>query len=370
MTLVGAAVKRKEDPDLLVGRGTFVDDLDPPGCVFASYVRSPEAHARIVSIDTAAAADTEGVVAVYTAADFADLPHIPGLPDEVAPLHRPVIADQVVRYVGDTVAVVVALDRYIAADAAEQVIVEYEPLPVLASIDASLAAMADESGPRIFPDLQTNALPIIPEADVAAELEAAPRRATLRIVNNRCAATPIEPFAVIADWGHSGMTLWATFQAPHHLRNQLSDFFDVPHHQCRVIAPDVGGGFGNKISFYPELFLAPAISKRLHRPVKFAQTRSEALLHCNHGRGQINELDVGFDDDGNVLALRVHNYQDVGAYPDPTGMGLGVLTSWMSSGVYEIPVVQTALTNVITNTTPVAAYRGAGRPERRCCPSA
>jgi len=363
MSLVGAAVKRKEDPNLLVGRGRFVDDIKLPGALFMTFVRSTEAHARILSIDTNEATAMPGVVAIYTIDDFADLPTIPGLPPEVAPLHRPVLAKGTVRFVGDPVAVVVAEDRYQAADAAEAVLVDYDPLPVLPSIDTSLAAMADPEGTRIYPDLQTNALPIFPEEPPAPELLNAPMRLAQTFINNRCSAVPIEPLAVIADWAPSGLTVHATFQAPHHLRNQLTLFFGIPQHECRVIAPDVGGGFGSKICFYPEFFLAPAISRKLGRPVKAAQTRTEAMLHMHHGRAQRNDVEVGFDATGKVHALRVHTYQDVGSYPDPTGMGLGVLTSWMSCGVYAIPVAQTALTNVITNTTPVAAYRGAGRPE-------
>ena len=363
MSLVGAAVKRKEDPNLLVGRATFVDDLAPAGTAIGRFVRSTEAHATIVSIDTSIAAAMPGVLAVVTIDDLASLPMIPGLPPEVAPLHRPLLAPGVVRFVGEPVAVVVAETASQATDAVDAVQIEYRPLPVLASVDASLGAMADADGDRIFPDLGTNALPILPEAERAPELDAAPRRAQLRIVNNRCVAVAIEPFAVLADWGRQGLTVWASFQAPHHLRNQLCGFFGIPQHECRVIAPDVGGGFGSKISFYPELFLAPELSRRLGRPVKFTQTRTDNFLHGNHGRAQVNEVEIGFDDDGTVLAIRVHTYQDVGGWPDPTGMGLGVLTSWMAAGCYRIPVAQTALTNVITNTTPVAAYRGAGRPE-------
>ena len=363
MSLVGAAVKRKEDPNLLVGRGTFVDDLAPSGTAHATFVRSTEAHATIRSIDTSDAATMPGVLAVITFDDVAELPRIPGLPPEVAPLHRPVLATGVVRFVGEPVAVVVADTKAHAVDAADAVRVDYDPLPVLASVDASLAAMADPNGTRIFPDLQTNALPIIPEADRAPELDAAPHRLSFTVRNNRCAPTAIEPFSVLADWDRRGLTVWASFQAPHHLRNQLCGFFGIPQHECRVVAPDVGGGFGSKISFYPELFLAPELSRRLRRPVKFTQTRSDNLVHGNHGRGQRNDVEVAFDDNAKVLAIRVHTYQDVGGWPDPTGMGLGVLTSWMATGCYDIPVAQTALTNVITNTTPIAAYRGAGRPE-------
>ena len=364
MSLVGARVVRKEDPNLLVGKGRFVDDLQPAGCVFATFVRSTEAHGRVTGIDVSGALEVPGVLAVITGADVADLPRIPGLPPEVAPLHRPVLADGVVRFVGEPVAVVVADDRYVAADAVEHVVVDYKPLDVLADVHTSLAAMADEAGTRLFPDLGTNALPVLPAPEAESpEMAAAPRRASLTVVNNRCSPAPIEPMAVVADWGPAGLTVWATHQAPHHLRNKYCDFFGIAQHECRVVAPDVGGGFGTKIVFYPELFLAPELSRRLGRPVKFALTRSEAMVLMDHGRGQVNEIEVGFDDEGGIHALRVHTIQDVGAYPDPTGMGLGVLTSAMTSGVYKIPSIQAWLTNVMTNTTPVAAYRGAGRPE-------
>jgi len=364
MSLVGARVIRKEDPNLITGRGQFVDDLQPSGMVFATFVRSTEAHADIRSIDTSAAAAAPGVLGVYTFDDVADLPRVPGLPPEVAPIHRPLLAHGRVRFVGEPIAVVVATDRYRAADAAELVEITYEPLPVLASIDAAMAAMADPDGNRIHPLLQTNALPILPAPEAPSdEFVHAPRHATLRVVNNRCSPAPIETFAVVADWRPDGLVVWASFQAPHHLRTQLTGFFGIDAGECRVIAPDVGGGFGSKINFYVELFLAPWLSRRLRRPVKFAQTRSEAMVHMHHGRGQINEVEVGFDDDGVIHALRVHTLADVGAWPDHTGMGLGVLTSAMAGGCYRIASVQAWLTNVMTNTTPIAAYRGAGRPE-------
>ncbi len=364
MSLVGARVIRKEDPNLITGRGVFVDDLDPSGTVFATFVRSTEAHAEIISIDTAEAEAAPGVLGVYTFDDFSELPRVPGLPPELAPLHRPLLANGSVKFVGEPVAVVVAMDRYKAADAAELVTVEYSPLPVLPSIDASMAAMADPEGPRIHPLLQTNALPILPAPEAPSEeFVNAPRHAALRIKNNRCSAVAIEAFAVVADWRPEGLVVWATYQAPHHLRNQLCAFFGIDASECRVIAPDVGGGFGSKINFYVEIFLAPELSRRLRRPVKFALTRSEAMVHMHHGRAQINEVEVGFDDDGIVHALRVHTLQDIGGWPDHTGLGLGVLTSAMAGGCYRIPSVQAWLTDVITNTTPIAAYRGAGRPE-------
>jgi len=357
MSLVGAAVKRKEDPNLLLGRCRFVDDMSPPGTLFAQFVRSTEAHALLVEA-------APGVHAVITAADVADLPATANLPEEVAVIRRRVLADDRVRFVGEPVAVVVADSRYAAADAAELVVVDYEELEVLPDIHASLAAMADPVGTRIFPELGTNALPAIPEPDeVAPEYTAAPRKGSLRIHNNRCAAVPIEPFTCLADWGPEGLTLWGSVQAPHFLRGHLAEFFGIGTHECRVIAPDVGGGFGNKIILYPELYLAPHLSRRLGRPVKFALTRSEAMQLMSHGRSQVNDVEYGYDDDGRILAVRVHTMQEEGAYPDTTGMGLGVLTSWMAGGCYAIPSIQTWVTNVITNTTPIAAYRGAGRPE-------
>jgi carbon-monoxide dehydrogenase large subunit len=357
MSLVGAKVLRKEDPRLLTGAGQFVDDLSPTGCVFASFVMSSEAHADIVSIDVRAALAIPGVVAVYTADDFTEYPDLPvGMPD----LERPILARNTVRFVGEPVAIVVAEDRYLAADAAQAVVIEYESLPVMTTIASATA----EGAPAIHPRHGSNVATVVPMLDdLESKLDRCDMRAHLSIVNQRCAAVPIEPLACVASWNPDGLTLWATFQAPHHLRNYLSTWLDVPQTQCRVIAPDVGGGFGSKIVWYPELFAAPVIARLLKRPVKFAQTRSEAMLQMAPGRDQEHELDVGFDRDGKIKALRTVVTQNLGAYPDPTGLGLPVLTTWMAAGAYRIADVQTSFRTVVTNTTPVAAYRGAGRPE-------
>ena len=199
--------------------------------------------------------------------------------------------------------------------------------------------------------------------DAEREMARADLRADLELRNQRCAAVPIEPMAVLADWGPDGLTVWASVQAPHHLRNQLAAWLDISQQSCRVIAPDVGGGFGAKIVWYPELFVAPLLSKWLGRPVKAAQTRSEAMVQMSHGRDQAHQLTVGFDRDGTIRALRMVVSQNLGAYPDPTGLGLAVLTTWMAAGCYRIPKVSVSYRNVVTNTPPVAAYRGAGRPE-------
>lgn len=357
MSLVGAKVLRKEDPRLLSGTGTFVDDLAPPRCAFASFVTSTEAHARIVSIDVREALRIDGVVAVYTAEDFAAYPDLPpGLPD----LERPALARNVVRFVGEPVAIVVADDRYLAADAAQAVVVEYDPLPVVATIAAATAPGAE----LLFKHRDSNVATVVPMLDdLERDLDKCHGRVHLHIVNQRCTAAPIEPVAVLADWRVDGLTVWATFQAPHHLRNYLATWLDLAQTSCRVIAPDVGGGFGAKINWYPEFFVAPVISQLLRRPVKFAQTRTESMQQMSAGRDQTHDIDVGYERDGTIKALRLVITQNLGAYPEPNGVGLPVLTSWMAAGAYRIAKVETSFRTVMTNTTPVAAYRGAGRPE-------
>lgn len=357
MSLVGARVLRKEDPHLLSGRGNFVDDMSPSRCAFAEFVTSQEAHATIVSIDVRAALAIPGVLGVWTAADFVDFPDLPGgLPD----LERPTLAVDKVQWVGEPVAVVVAVDRYVAADAVAAVVVEYQSIRPVVTIDQAAAPGA----PLLFPQHGSNIIMVVPMLDdLERELDRADQRAGLHLVNQRCAAVPIEPMACLADWHDESCTLWATFQAPHHLRNYLSTWLDIPQSRCRVIAPDVGGGFGAKIVWYPELFIAPLLSKWTGRPVKFAQTRTEAMTQMTHGRDQEHDVEVGFDNDGRIKALRLVITQNLGAYPDPTGVGLAVLTSWMAAGCYRIPHVSTSFRTVVTNTTPVAAYRGAGRPE-------
>lgn len=357
MSLVGARVLRKEDPRLLTGKGTFVDDLQPTGCLHAAFVMSMHAHAEIVSIDARAALAMPGVVGVWTAADFLDFPDLPGgLPE----LERPVLARNRVRFAGEPVAVVVAENRYQAADAVGAVEVEYEVLDAVTDVEAAAA----DGAPLLFEHHGSNVITKVPMLDdLERDLDRCDQRAHLRLVNQRCAAVPIETTACLADWGVEGLTLWATFQAPHHLRNYLATWLDVPQNLCRVIAPDVGGGFGAKIVWYPELFVAPVLSKWLRRPVKFAQTRSEAMVQMTHGRDQVHHVDLGFDRDGRIKALRLVISQNLGAYPDPTGLGLAVLTSWMAAGCYDIPKVATGFRTVVSNTTPVAAYRGAGRPE-------
>ncbi|NEK58449.1 xanthine dehydrogenase family protein molybdopterin-binding subunit [Geodermatophilus sabuli] len=356
-SMVGATVVRKEDPALLTGRGRYVDDIQLPGAVSMAFVRSHQAHARVTAIDTEAARQLPGVLGVWTAADLEGLPATRSIPG----MERPCLASDTVRFVGEPVAVVAAQDRYLAADAAAAVVVDYEPLPVLATIEQ---AMAEGAAP-IVPGQASNVVMDQPltEGDAEAELAAAPHRTSLRIRNQRLAAVPIEPGGCVASWDSTGLTLYATVQAPHPVRNELAVMFGLPQHEVRVVAPDVGGGFGAKASFYPEFILTAELSRRLGRPVKFVETRSENLVSMTHGRAQLQDIDVGFDDEGRLLAMRVAIVQDCGAWPDATGAGLPTLTIFMSGGCYKVGTIAASFRSVTTNTTPVAAYRGAGRPE-------
>ncbi len=357
MSLVGAKVLRKEDPNLIAGRGRYVDDIAPADGAFMAFVPGPVAHGWIRSIDVSGAEALDGVLGVWTAHDFADHPD---LPQGLEGWERPVLARDKIRWYGEPVAVVVAEDRYVAADAVELIVVEVDELEPVTDVTAAARA----ESPVLFDQHGTNVVMAVPTNDDAEqELGASKQRAHLTLRNQRCAAVPIESMAVLADWAPDGLTVWASVQAPHHYRNQLSAWLDIPQTDCRVIAPDVGGGFGSKIVWYPELFVAPLLSKLTGRPIKFTQTRSEAMLQMSHGRDQAHELDVGFDDDGTIRAIRMVVSQNLGAYPDPTGLGLAVLTTWMAAGCYRVPKVAVSFRNVVTNTSPVAAYRGAGRPE-------
>jgi len=355
MSIVGAKVIRKEDPNLLTGRGQFVDDIQLTGTTHMAFVRSTEAHALIKGIDVSAALECDGVIGAWTAADL-ELPPLPGVPG----LERPALAIDKVRFVGEAVAVVVAENKYAAADGTELVIVDYEPLGAVTNIEEATA----ENAPLLYEELGSNTVAEVPtEDDHQAIFDAATHTETIKLVNNRCTAAPIETNACLADYGPAGLTVWASFQAPHHLRNRISAWLAIPQDQCRVITPDVGGGFGQKINFTPEFFVAPILSKILNRPVKYSQTRSEAMTSMYHGRAQEQEVSVAFDNDGKIQALKVFASQDMGGYADGTGMGMPVLTTAMSAGCYVIPNVSIAWRNVLTNTTPIAAYRGAGRPE-------
>ncbi len=356
-TMVGARVVRKEDPNLITGRGTYVDDVQLPGTVHLAFVLSSQAHAEITSVDTSAAVALEGVLGVYTIDDFAEFGSIPGIPG----MDRPLLARDRVRFVGEPVAVVAAETAYLAADAVDRVVVEYSLLPVVLSPAEAMA----EGAPILHPAIGANVLLDTPWADDLADLFAgAPNRATLRLHNNRVHPVPMETSVVLADWSKDRLTVWASTQVPHALRNTLSSYLGVAQSQCRVVQPDVGGGFGAKVQWYPELLLAPILSKRLRRPVKYVQTRSESFVMMCAGRDQHHELEVAFEDDGRILGLRTMVVSDTGGYPDvPTALGLPTLTNWMAAGCYAIPAVAAGHKVVVTNKSMLSSYRGAGRPE-------
>ena len=355
---MGNAVLRREDPDLLTGAARYVGDMDPPGTVHLTFVRSVMAHARIASVETEAAQSAPGVLGVWTAADVPIAPQhlFMMLPPELARLP---LADKA-RYVGDPIAAVVAESRAAAVDAAELVEVVYDPLP--ASIDPFEAL---EPGAEVVIEAHGSNTAI--EFVTTAESETMTGHdlvVTGRFVNHRMSGAPIEPSAVLAAPGDGGdgVTLWCTTQRPHEVRDQVAAALEAPPDQVRVIAPAVGGGFGPKAVVYPEFVMAAWLARRLGRPVKWVETRSENLINMTHGRDHVHDVELGLTAGGVFRWLRVNATANVGAYPGVGGI-IPFFTMSMASGPYRIPAVHYEAVAVITNTTPVAAFRGAGRPE-------
>ncbi len=360
----GARVQRVEDDRLLRGRGRFTDDIDD-GALESVLVRSPHAHARIRSIDASAARGVPGVVAVYTAADLpfgkTDLPILIPHPNLTHGRTQRCLASEVVRYAGEAVAFVVADSRQIAEDAAELVDVDYEPLPVVITPEAAAAAehLVHEDVPGNVAAEMTQEV-----GDVKAALASAPHRKRLRLRFERGAASPMEGRAVWARWSESErkLTVFDSTQSPTSIRGGLSVLFGLPESSVEVIAPDVGGGFGPKIMlFYPDELLVPFAAMRLGRPVKWTEDRQEHFTAVNQERGQVHDVEVGFDDEGRVLALSVDFIHDAGAYT-PYGIILPIITAGQIPGPYRVPNYRVRFRDVYTNATPTSPYRGAGRP--------
>ncbi|QIZ36158.1 xanthine dehydrogenase family protein molybdopterin-binding subunit [Saccharopolyspora sp. ASAGF58] len=362
MSILGTRVERREDPRLLTAGGTYVDDLRDPaldGALHVTYVRSPLAHAKITEIDTSAARELPGVVGVFTAADV-DLPPFPpnagisGPPP--AAMARPHLASGTVRYVGEPVAVVLTETRALGEDAAELVSVDYEPLDPVVDVGD---ALRDEV--LLFPEAGTNVTGTSGELDDSL-FEGCEVVVTKQIENQRVAAAPLEVRTAACAWDGDKVTLWLSNQNAQSCRDELMANLGLPQEQIRVITPDVGGGFGAKIGVEQEAALLAFLAKRAGRPVKWVESRSENLVAMTHGRAQRQVVTIGGRRDGTVLAYRLEIVQDVGAYPR-MGAFLPLLTRFMASGVYDIPKAESIARAVVTNTTPIGAYRGAGRPE-------
>ena len=367
---IGARVRRREDPGLITGEGRYVADIHSGEALNAVFLRSPYAHARIQRIDTAQAEKCSGVVAVLSGADLnpevvGSLSVIAAAPcgeyERVQEPDRQLLQSERVRFMGDPVAVVVAETAAAAEDAAEQILVDYDPLPVAASLARALAAEA----PRLHPEgneaysWTTEGGDVdraFAEADVVTELEVRVQR----VIPNA-----MEPRAVLASYDPEteSLTIWSTTQIPHGLRDELAQVIGVPPERIRAIAPEVGGGFGAKCNIYPEEVLVPLLARRLGRLVRWVASRSEDYLATVHGRDQTNRIRLAATSEGRVLGAELSVTADCGAYLGRVTASVGPLTGVMMTGIYAIPHARSRVRGVFTNKPPMEPYRGAGRPE-------
>ena len=374
-TGIGAPVRRKEDQRFITGSGHYTDDITRPGQCHAYFLRSPHAHANIRSIDTAAAKAMPGVVAVLTGSDLAGdkigglicgwaITSKDGSPMKMAP--HPAIAERKANCVGDAVAVAIAETLAQARDAAEKIKVEYQVLPAVADPARAQAPGA----PQIHGIAPSNTIyqwQLGDAKSVEAAFKTAKHVTRLDLVNNRLVPNALEPRAALAEYdsGSGNLTLWNTTQNPHVARLVISAFVGMaPEHKLRVIAPDVGGGFGSKIFIYPEEVVCLWAARRTRRPVKWVSERSEAFLADAHGRDHVTHAEMAFDAEGKVTALRVKTIANLGAYMSTFSSSVPTyLYGTLLSGQYAIPAIYCEVDAVYTNTVPVDAYRGAGRPE-------
>ncbi|MFE3031958.1 xanthine dehydrogenase family protein molybdopterin-binding subunit [Streptomyces canus] len=368
MSEVGTARLRKEDARLLTGQTRWTDNIDATGLLHLAVLRSPMAHARIDRVDVSPALERPGVVAAFSGADLAEglgsLPCAwPVTADIVLPGHPPIAVDEV-RYAGDPVAVVVARDRYTAADALEAVEVDYTPLPPVLDLEAALAEVA----PLVHSDKGTNRCydwPLRTGEDFAAVRQRAEVTLKRRYHQQRLIPNAMEPRAVVVTpvAASDEYTVYSSTQIPHILRVMLAVVTGVPEHKLRVVAPDVGGGFGSKLQVYGEEAITLAVARRLGRPVKWTESRSEGYLATHHGRGMIQDIEIAADRDGRLLGLKVDLLADMGAYLMLVTPGIPVLGAFMYPGIYKMDSYELNITGVFTTRTPTDAYRGAGRPE-------
>ncbi|MET9199514.1 xanthine dehydrogenase family protein molybdopterin-binding subunit [Gordonia sp. NPDC003585] len=368
---IGKARVRKEDDHLITGRTKWTDNLVLPGMLHIALLRSPMAHARIASIDVEEARSMPGVVAVYTGADLAEeqgsLPNAWQITEDMKAPPAPSLAVDTVQFAGEAVAMVVARTVAEAQDAIETIDVDYDDLPVV----LDLAAAAADGADLVHPDLGTNVSAVwifdSAEAGTGTAVDDEIRDAEVVIERTfrqqRLIPAFMEPRSVVVDPTGTQITMWSATQVPHILRLMLAMTLGIPEHKVRVIAPDVGGGFGGKLQVCPEEVLALLAARRLGKPVKYTESRSESMQAAHHGRDQIQKLTLAANRDGTVRGLKVELLADMGAYLRLVTSGVPILGAFMFNGIYKFPAYHFACTNVFTNKTPTDAYRGAGRPE-------
>ncbi|GGS21863.1 xanthine dehydrogenase family protein molybdopterin-binding subunit [Actinokineospora fastidiosa] len=368
---VGKARLRKEDARLITGRTRWTDNITLPGLLHLAFLRSPVAHARITAIDVSAARSMPGVIAVFTGRDLADeqgsLPCAWPITEDMKAPNAPSLAVDEVNFAGEAVAVVVARGPYEAADALSAIDVDYEELPVVLDMAAALADGAD----LVHPELGTNksALWVFDsaQAGTGGDVDLAIAEAEVLIERTyrqqRLIPAFMEPRSVVVDPTGEQYTMWSATQIPHILRLMVALTTGIPEHKVRVIAPDVGGGFGGKLQVTPEEVVSLLVARRLGKPVKWTETRSESLLSAHHGRDQVQKLTLAARRDGTVTGLKVELLADMGAYLRLVTPGVPILGAFMFNAIYKFPAYHFACTTVFTNKTPTDAYRGAGRPE-------
>jgi len=357
MSILGTRVVRIEDPRFLRGEGTYIANLPLDGAVHITYVRSTMAHARLLSVDTAEASSMPGVLHVWTAADVDLAPAPPANGMMNKGIRFPFVAADTVRFVGDIVAVVISETKTQGLDAAEAVIVDYDPLPVVLDVDESLGDSV-----LLHPEAGTNVVLKFANPDDTDIFAGCEVVVDLVIENNKVATAPMEVRSCAARWEGDTLTQWACSQGAHGARDGIADALGVERSKVRVITPDVGGGFGAKSGVYAEEIMVGWASRRLGRPVRWTESRTENMLSMGHGRAQRQRTRMGGTKDGRITAYRLDVVQDAGAYAK-AGAVLPYMTRLMAGGVYDIAKVQFESHSVVTNTSPTVAYRGAGRPE-------
>jgi carbon-monoxide dehydrogenase large subunit len=360
---IGRARLRKEDARLITGQTNWTDNMRLPGMLHLAFLRSPFAHAKITRVDVSAALEQPGVIAAFSGADFAaeqgSLPCAwPVTEDIQIPAHPPMAVDEV-RYVGEAVAVVVARDRYTAADALNAIDVDYDPLSPVLDIRTAL----DAASPKVHEAGNKSYEWVFANGDVDGAFSDAPVVVERTFRQQRLIPCAMEPRAVVAQWNGDAVTLWSATQIPHILRFALSAFFGIPEQDVRVIAPDVGGGFGSKLQVTAEEVLAVLISRRVGKPVKWNESRSEGNLTVHHGRDQWQRIRVAADRDGRIRGLDVDLLADMGAYLMLVTPGVPLLGAFMYPAIYKMDAYSFKCTGVFTTKMPTDAYRGAGRPE-------